>query len=202
MSVEGGGAPKTGLKISFILLGLVAVVSIVCYVYFRWHSTKRYEALMPRLQADTMTKGLRQYQGQTGQFPSNLAELEDRHIWNHRERPDFGPSKSSVSASNYYYLYTKVSPLSFALWAIPSGPRREEATTHFIVLWLVASGNGGQLSQVVRHWKGPALSKSDMEKLEPVPSSDVLKVMGMTEQPPIDERANKSASVLAPYGSR
>ncbi len=193
MSVEGGGAPKTGLRISFIILMVVCVFSIICYVYWRWSSAKAYEALMPRLQADTMVKGVRQYQSQTGQFPANLAELEDRHIWNHPVRPDFGPLKSSISAANYYYLYTKVTPLSFALWAIPSGPRREEATTHFMVLWLVGSGSG-QLSQVIRHWKGPALSKSDIEKLEPVPSNDVLQVMGMIEQPIIDQRSKPGGS--------
>jgi hypothetical protein len=200
MSVEGGGAPKTGLRISFIILIVVCVFSIICYVYWRWSSTQAYEALLPRLGADTMVKGLRQYQRQTGQFPPNLAELEDRHIWNHPVRPDFGPIKSSVSAANYYYLYTKVSPLSFALWAIPSGPRREEATTHFMVVWLVGPGNG-ELPTVIRHWKGPALSKSDIQKLEPVPSNDVLQVMGMTEQPIIDQRQSKPGGSPMPLSA-
>jgi len=200
MSVEGGGAPKTGLRISFIILLVVCVASIICYVYWRYSSAKAYEALQPRLQADVMVKGLRQYQGQTGQFPLNLAELEDRHIWNHPERPDFGPLKASISAANYYYLYTRVSPLSFALWAIPSGPRREEATTHFMVMWLVGSGNG-QLGQVIRHWKGPALSKSDIAKLEPVPSNDVLQVMGMIEQPIIDQRPSKPGGTSMPVAA-
>lgn len=182
---EGGGAPKTGLKISFILLGVVAVASIICYVYFRWHSAQRYEALLPRLAADSLVKGLRQYQRQAGQFPDNLEELEDRHIWNHQPRPDFGASKTTLSVANYYYLYSKVTPLSFAVWAIPSGPRREEGTTHFLMVW----------PDVIKHWKGPALSKADIAKLEPVPSAEVLKIMGMTEQPVIDQRANKSASV-------
>lgn len=181
MGVEGGGAPKTGMRISFIILIVVSVMAIICYVYWRWSSAQAYEALMPKLAADSMVKGLRQYQRQVGQFPANLAELEDRHIWNHTTRPEFGPAKSTIAYANYYYLYAKVTPLSCAVWAIPSGPRREEGTTHFMVVW----------PDVIKHWKGPALSKSDIEKLEPVPSNDVLHIMGMTEQPIIDQRAAK-----------
>lgn len=184
MSVEGGGAPKTGLRISFIILGVVVVASIVCYVYSRWAAGRAYEALLPRLGADSMVKGLRQYQRQTGQFPANLEELENRRIWNHNPRPDFGPGKGTLTHGNYYYIYAKVSPLSCAVWAIPSGPRREEGTTHFLVVW----------PDVIKHWKGPALSKADIEKLESVPSGDVLHVMGLTEQPVIDQRSKPSST--------
>jgi hypothetical protein len=183
---EGGGAPKTGLKISFILLGLVIVASIVCYVYYRWHSAQRYEALMPRLGADSLVKGLRQYQNKGGQFPDNLRALEERGVWKPDPNRDLGPTKTTLSYANYYYIYSKVTPLSCAVWAIPSGPRREEGSTHFLMVW----------PEVIRHWKGPALSKTDIEKLEPVPSADVLKIMGMTEQQVIDQRASKSASVV------
>jgi hypothetical protein len=69
-------------------------------------------------------------------------------------------------------MYSKVDPLTCAFWAIPSGPRREEGSTHFLVI-----GPEG-----IGRWKGPALSKADIDKLEPVPTADVLNVMGMTEQ--------------------
>lgn len=189
MGVEGGGAPKTGLKISFILLVVVVIASIVCYVYFRWHSAQRYEAQMPTLMADSLVKDLRKYQRQAGQFPGRLTELEERRVWNPNPARDLGPAKTTLSFKNYYYIYSKVTPLSCAVWAIPSGPRREEGTTHFLMVW----------PDVIKHWKGPALTKADIEKLEPVPSGDVLKIMGMTEQPVIDQRAtNKTASAVGP----
>jgi len=190
--MDGGGAPKTGLKISFILLIVAAVVTIGCYIYSRWAESQRQQELLPRLAADSMIKGLRQYQRQAGQFPSDLAELEQR-VWRHEKSPDFGPTKRTLTVANYYYMYSRVDPLTCALWAIPSGPRREEASTHFVVVG----------PEVIRRWKGPALSKSDMDKLAPVPTSDVLSVLGMTEQPMIDQRSggNRAASSPVPVSS-
>ena len=65
--MDGGGAPKTGLRISFILLGVAIVLIAVCYVYSRWDEAQRQQELLPRLAADSMVKGLRQYQRQTAE---------------------------------------------------------------------------------------------------------------------------------------
>ena len=186
MSVEGGGAPKTGLRISFIILMVVCVLSIICYVYYRWHSAQQYEAQMPRLWAESLIKDLRKYQGQSGQFPGSLAELEERRVWTPNSARVLDATKTTLTFANYYYIYTRVTPLSCAVWAIPSGRRREEGSTHFLMVW----------PEVIRHWKGPALSKSDIEKLERVPSNDVLKVMGMTEQQMIDQRPSKPGATV------
>ena len=185
--MDGGGAPRTGLRISFILLAVAIVLTVVCYVYSRWAEAQRQQELLPRLAADSMVKGLRQYQRQTGQFPADFAELEQR-IWKHTNVPDFGPTKRTLTVANYYYIYSKVDPLTCAVWAIPSGPRREEGSTHFLVIG----------PEVIRRWKGPALSKADIDKLEPVPTADVLNVMGMTEQSMIDQRSTGSRSVPTP----
>lgn len=176
--MDGGEAPKTGLRISFILLSVAIVLTVVCYAYSGWAEAQRQQELLPRLAADSMVKGLRQYQRQTGQFPGDFAELEQR-VWKHTSIPDFGPAKRTLTVANYYYMYSKVDPLTCAVWAIPSGPRREEGSTHFLVIG----------PEVIRRWKGPALSKLDIDKLEPVPTTVVLNVMGMTEQPMIDQRS-------------
>src|SRR5438477_8515304 len=185
----GVGAPKTGLRISFILLVVAIVITVVCYVYSRWAEAQREQELLPRLAAESMVKGLRQYQRQTGQFPADFAELDQR-VWRHTKVPDYGPAKRTLTVANYYYMYSKVDPLTCAVWAIPSGPRREEGSTHFLVIG----------PEVIRRWKGPALSKADIDKLEPVPTADVLNVMGMTEQPMIDQRSAGSKSVPTPQG--
>jgi hypothetical protein len=183
--MDGGGAPKTGLRISFILLAVAIVLTVVSYVYSRWAEAQRQQELLPRLAADSMVKGLRQYQRQTGQFPVDFAELEQR-VWKHTNIPDFGPAKRTLTVANYYYMYSKVGPLTCAVWAIPSGPRREEGSTHFLLIG----------PEVIRRWKGPALSKADIDKLEPVPTTDVLNVMGMTEQSIIDQRTSAGRSAL------
>jgi hypothetical protein len=187
--MDGGGAPKTGLRISFILLAVAIVLTVVCYVYSRWAEAQRQQELLPRLAADSMVKGLRQYQRQTGQFPADFAELEQR-VWKHTNVPDFGSAKRTLTLANYYYMYSKVDPLTCAVWAIPSGPRREEGSTHFLVIG----------PEVIRRWKGPALSKADIDKLEPVPTADVLNIMGMTEQSMIDQRSLGSKAVPSPQG--
>ena|SRR5438034_1138694 len=105
--MDGGGAPKTGLRISFILLVVAIVLTVVCYVYSRWAEAQRQQELLPRLAAYSMVKGLRQYQRQTGQFPADFAELEQR-VWKHTNVPDFGPAKRTLTVANYYYMYSKV----------------------------------------------------------------------------------------------
>ena len=188
--MDGGGAPKTGLRISFILLAVAIVLSAVCFVYSRWAEAQHQQELLPRLAVDSMVKGLRQYQRQTGQFPADFAELDQR-VWKHANVPDFGPDKRTLTVANYYYIYSRVNPLTCAVWAIPSGPRREEGSTHFLVIG----------PEVIRRWKGPALSRADIDMLESVPTADVLNVMGMTEQSMIDQRSSSSKSVRTSQGS-
>jgi hypothetical protein len=175
--LNGGGAPKTGIKISFIFLGFCFLVCLICYFYGSWADAQAEQAMVPKLAVDSLVKSVRQYQRQTGQFPNDLSELEGK-IWHHKPVPDFGPDKRRLIAFNYYYTYSKVNPLTCAIWAIPSGPKRENASTVFLVVAVDA----------IRNWKGPSLSKLDIEKLPLVPTNDQLSVMGMIEQQMIDER--------------
>jgi hypothetical protein len=186
--MDGGGAPKGGIKISFIVLGACIFICLGCYFYGSWSDAQAEQAMVPWLHADSMVKDLRKYQKLTGQFPDNLSEMEGK-VWHHQPAPDFGADKRRLTAFNYYYVYSKVDPLTCAVWAIPSGPKRDEgSSTYFLVVGL----------DVIRNWKGPSLAKTDIEKLRPVPTNDELKVMGLTEQPIIDQRSggNKSAAAV------
>jgi hypothetical protein len=186
--MDGAGAPKGGVKLSFIVLGGCVLICLGCYFYGSWADAKAEQKMVPQLQADSMVKDFRNYQKLTGQFPDNFSQLEGK-VWHHQPVPDFGSDKRRFTALNYYYVYTKVDPLTCALWAIPSGPKRDEGpATYFFVVGI----------DVIRHWKGPSLAKIDIEKLRPVPTNDELKVMGLTEQPMIDQRSggNKSAAAV------
>src|SRR5260370_35124203 len=101
--MDGGGAPKTGLRISFILLAVAIVLTVVCYVYSRWAEAQRQQELLPRLAADRMVKGLRQSQRQTGQFPADFVELEQR-CGRHTNIPDFGPAKRRLNVANTLFV--------------------------------------------------------------------------------------------------
>ena len=181
--MDGGGAPKTGIKVSYIILVACILICLGCYFYGNWADAQAEQAKVPKLAVDSMVKSVRQYQKQTGQFPNDLSELEGK-VWNHKKVPDFGADKRRLHAFNYYYIYSKVSPLSCAIWAIPSGPKREEAPTVFLVVGV----------DVIRNWKGPSLAKADVEKLPLIPTHDQLNVMGLTEQPMVDQRAKGSSS--------
>jgi hypothetical protein len=133
-----------------------------------------------------MVKGLRQYQRETGQFPGDFSEL-DKRIWKYKTAPDFGSTKRTLSHWNYYYVYAKSDPLTCTIWAIPSGPKREEGSTHFLVV----------TPDVIRNWKGSALGKADIDRISSEPTGDLLNMLGMTEQKVIDQRqASKSRGGL------
>lgn len=172
------GARKQRIKMTFVLLPVCILIVIICYVYGAWARAESEKQLVPRLAVDSMVKGLRQYQRQTGQFPGDFSEL-DKRIWKYKTAPDFGSTKRTLLVANYYYVYAKTNPLTCTIWAIPSGPKRDEGSTHFLVV----------SPAVIRHWKGPALGKADIDRISSEPTGDLLNVLGMTEQGIIDQRS-------------
>jgi hypothetical protein len=183
--MDGGGAPKTGLKITFLVLCVCVLGCLICYFYSNWAAAQAEQKEIPKLAIDEMLKSVRQYQKQTGQFPDDFAEVESK-VWRHNAAADFGADKRRLLARNYYYIYSKVNPLTCAIWAIPSGPKRETATTVFVVAGVDA----------FRAWRGPSLSKADIEKLPLIPTNDQLNVMGMIEQPQAPKQGAGGTSAI------
>jgi hypothetical protein len=130
-----------------------------------------------------MVKALRQFNKKIGRFPDNFAELEE-NVWKHKMPPDFGPSKSTLTVANYYYVYSRVEPEVCTIWAVPNGPKREEGSTLFMVV----------APEVIRRWKGPALDKEEIGKITGTPGQEVLALLGLTEQPLIDQRVNNGSA--------
>ena len=54
--MDGGGAPKGGIKISFIVLGVCILICLGCYFYGSWADAQAEQAMVPRLLADSMVK--------------------------------------------------------------------------------------------------------------------------------------------------
>lgn len=180
------GARKQKFKLTFVILGVSVLVLVISFAYGTWARTQRESEMVPRLGAESLIKSLRQFQRKTGQFPDDFMQLEKDGIWKHSEIPDFGPAKRTRVYKNYYYLYSKSDAMTCTLWAIPSGPKREEGSTHFLVV----------TPDVIRHWKGPALSKSEIDSIAPAPTTNLLITLGMTEQQIIDQRTNKKRGVF------
>ena len=180
------GARKQKFKLTFVILGVSVIVLVISFAYGTWAKAEHEKELVPRLGVGSLVKALRQFQRQTGQFPDDFMELEKRGVWKHKTIPDFGPSKRTLTHLNYYYIYGKSDASTCTVWAIPSGPKREEASTHFLVI----------RRDIIQTWKGPALTKGDIEKIDSNPTGDLLNVLGMTEQNKIVQGSNKNSGGL------
>lgn len=153
-------------------VGLLAI--IVTYASLTIAAAWRASNQTPRLAVESLVKALRTYHRQTGSFPKDFRELE-AHVWKHKQLLDFGADGRSLSAAYYYYLYP-VDAHTSTIWVVPTGPRREEGATHFLLL----------TPDNLRRWKGAPLSLDEIEKLSSVPQYKEMGALGMTEQQPVD----------------
>ena len=168
-------AGKSRLRISVVMVCLALVALVVTYACVTIAAAWRTQKEMPRLAADSLIKGLRIYYQQTGSFPASFRELETR-VWKHSKAADFGVDGRNLSVANYTYIYYPVEAKTCTIWIIPTGPRREEGATHFLLL----------TPESLRRWKGAPLSLDEVKKLPSVPQYREMAVLGMTEQSSID----------------
>ncbi|HEY7546387.1 MAG TPA: hypothetical protein VID27_15975 [Blastocatellia bacterium] len=171
---------RSKMRISFAMVGLAFAALIITYAGVAVVTAIRTRDSVPRLAIDSMVRALRTHHQQTGRFPADFRELEAR-VWKHKQPQDFGADGRTLTVANYYYIYHLVDARTATIWAVPTGPRREEASTHFLVLtpeWL-------------RRWRGAPLELDEVVRLRPVPDLRDLAVLGLTEQSPIDLRKRK-----------
>ena len=162
------------MRMSYVAFGASLVAIIVVYVSNTLTNAFNERRETPRLAADSLVKALRAHHRQTGRFPSDLRELE-AHVWKHKNAPDFGADGRSISIANYYYIYHAADAHTATIWIIPTGPRRDESATHFLLL----------KPDNLRRWKGAPLSLNEAKNLPPVPLYGQMSLLGMTEQQPI-----------------
>lgn len=163
------------LKISLALLPLVAVVLIGTYVYSLWADERRNSAEIPVEASSMMMRDLLAFHQKRGSFPGDLKQLEGV-VWEKKTNRDFSVANRALSHRNYFYLYTRLNPHNFTLWAVPMGDAREDASTWFMEVTPALS----------RRWKGGALSSEHAKQISASPSIAELAVLGLTEQPKID----------------
>lgn len=163
------------LRMSFVMFGASLVAIIVVYVSNTLAKVLSERSETPRLAADSLVKALRTHHRQTGRFPQDFRELGTR-VWKHKNPPDFGVDGRSLSIANYYYIYYPVDSHTSTIWIIPTGPRRDEGATHFLLL----------TPDNLRRWKGAPLSLDEAKNLPPVPLYGQMSLLGMTEQQPIE----------------
>ncbi len=169
------------LRMSFVAFGASLVALVVVYASNTLINAWRERRQTPRLAVDSLVKALRSHHRQTGRFPSDFRELEAR-VWKHRNAPDFGAGNRGLSVANYYYIYHQVDAHTSTIWIIPTGPRRDEGATHFLLL----------TPDNLRRWKGAPLSLDEAKNLPPAPTYREMALFGLTEQQPIELGRRKS----------
>ena len=158
------------LKISLILAPLALMMLVGIYIFCLWSEERDRRAEIPLDATKVMNRDLLKFHQKRGSFPEKLEDLEGI-VWEKKERNYVSHGRSMIHR-NYFYMYSKINPHRFTLWAIPIGKVREEASTLFLV--------GTPDSD--RTWKGPALPFLDIENLSPAPSSNNLIILGLAEQ--------------------
>ncbi|MCI0390545.1 MAG: hypothetical protein MOB07_17510 [Acidobacteria bacterium] len=166
---------KTRTRISFVMLGISLAALVIVYAATTIMGAWQERQQTPRLAVDSLVKALRTYHRQKGRFPADFRELDAR-VWKHKTPPDFGVDGHSLSIANYYYLYTLVDGRTATIWIIPTGPRRNDGATHFLLL----------TPDNLRRWKGAPLQLDEVSKLPPVPQYREMGILGMTEQQSIE----------------
>lgn len=164
-------------KTSLALVPVVLVIVIGVYVYSLWAAERRRTADMPVEAADRMMRDLLSFHKKRGGFPKDLKELEGV-IWEKKESRSYSNDKRGLTHRNYYYLFTRLNPHCFTLWAIPMGRQREEAATQFLLV----------TTESCRRWKGPALSIEQASEIAPNPSVTELSLLGLIEQAKLNLR--------------
>lgn len=175
------------MKLTFIITPLMVVLVLGSYFYSLWAAEVKRRDELPQDGTATLVRDLLKYHEKTGAFPEDLKSLVGK-VWDAKKTREFDPSGKIFRHKNVFYLYSRLSPHLFSLWAVPSGERREEG-----VSWFISAS-----PERIRRWKGPVIADSQIDKLAFQPSVQALALLGLTEQPPTDLRKSPSPNNQPP----
>ncbi len=171
------------MKLTFIITPLMVVLVLGSYFYSLWAAEVKRRDDLPQDGAAALVRDLLKYHDQTGTFPEELRPLVGK-VWDAKRAREFDQSGKVFQHGKVFYLYSRHNSHLFSLWAVPSGERREEG-----VSWYILASTGA-----IRRWKGPAIPDNQVQKLNPAPSVQLLALLGLTEQPPTDLKKTKGAN--------
>lgn len=182
-TIKGAPARFGKMRFTFVAVALSLVLLVVSVIYSAWAREQRRGANMPAPAMETLVLALRTFHQQSGRFPRDFRELDER-VWRGRRRAQISPDgKSLVSPQSHYYtLYvinppdppSATQPVKAGIWAVPTGERAQEAATYF---WYVTPRD-------IERWMGPALTPENVGVVGGIPSENQLALLVMTRQPP------------------
>lgn len=176
--------PRGGrMKFTFAVLALSFLLLVAAFIYSSWHASNERDANLPVPAMETIALALRTFHHQTGRFPRDFRELDER-AWHGARSAQISPDGTTLTApmSNYIYTLRTINPSDSAratepvkagIWAAPTGARAQEAATYF---WYVTPRD-------IERWMGPALTRENVGAIRSIPSEDQLALLVMTRQP-------------------
>jgi hypothetical protein len=183
-SIKAAPARFGRMRFTFIFVALSLVLLVVSMIYAGWAREQERGANMPVPAMETIALALRTFHQQTGRFPRDFRELDER-VWRGERRAQISPDGKSLVApqSRYYYTLHSVNPpnpasatqpVKAGIWAVPTGERAQEAATYF---WYVTPRD-------IERWMGPALTRENIGAINSIPSENQLALLVMIRQPP------------------
>lgn len=190
---------KRRTHFTLIIAALSLALFVVAVIYSSWARNRAHEAQLPVPAVETVALALRTFHQQTGRFPRDFRELDER-IWKGARYKQISPDGTTLIAPASHYLYTlhtinpadparTTEPVKAGIWAVPTGERAQEAATYF---WYVTP-------QRIEGWMGPALTRENIGAVRSIPSEQQLALLTMTRQPPggISLTATKSSGIFS-----
>lgn len=170
------------MKFTFAALALSFLLLVFAVIYTSWQSSRASESNLPVPAMEQIALALRTFHHQTGRFPTDFRELNER-VWRGARTQQISPDGKTLTAaqSNYFYTLHTLNPAKptrtdtppkAAVWGTPIGERASESATYF---WYVTP-------QKIEGWMGPALTRETIGATGAVPSEQQLALLTMSRQ--------------------
>ena len=174
------------LRFTFVIAALSLILLVVAAIHSAWKTHSLREANLPVPAMEVIARDLRAFHHQTGRFPRDFRELNER-IWRGARSHQISPDGKTLAAAQANYLYTlhtvnppdatrtgdnDAAPPKAAVWGVPTGERARESATYF---WYVTP-------ERIEGWMGPALTSATAGAVSSIPSEQQLALLAMTRQ--------------------
>src|SRR5262245_37211710 len=124
------GKGHRSTRLTFVVFGITVLTAACAYGYSVFAESKRQEALIPRLAVASLVRDARKYEALAGRMPRTFDEIEEL-VWKHKDpKPVFDKGGTSYTLGNYFYFIHGLDARTATVWAVPVGPRRDEASSH------------------------------------------------------------------------
>ncbi len=98
-------APQSRLRFTYVILALSLGLFVVALLYSAWAKNREHDANMPVPAPEAVVVALRTFHRQTGRFPKDFRELDER-LWKGTRQAQISADGTSLVAPSSHYYYT------------------------------------------------------------------------------------------------